>query len=150
MSNLFGLILQSNQKQTQVSNLNLLIINDEGGEIEAIVTVLEKVSRDFTYSVISVEESSLYLSDLACDAILYNYSLQSHYQTPSNPLDKIPFWQKIKKITPLILITDVLGDEIAIECVKAGISGYVLRHKLYTLPTIIEKSIASFFFNNRQ
>lgn len=150
MSNLFGLILQSNQKQTKVSNLNLLIVNDKGGEVEAIVTALEKASRDFTYCVISVEEIPLYLSDLAYDAILYNYSLRNPYQTSSNPLEKISSWQKIKNTIPFILITDVLGDEVAIECIQAGISGYVLRHKLYKLPTILDKAMANFAQKQKQ
>lgn len=144
MSNLFGLILQSNQKQTKVSNLNLLIVSDKGEEVEAIVKALETGSRDFTYRVISVEEIPLYLSDLAYDAILYDYSLPNTYPTSSNPLEKIPLWQKIITTIPFILITDVLGDEVAIECIQAGISGYVLRHKLYKLPIILDKSMAKF------
>lgn len=144
MSNLFGLILQSHQEQSKVSNLNLLIVNDEGTEVEAIVKALEKAREDFTYCSISIGEISMYLSDLAYDAVLYNYSLLNTYQSSPFPLDKPRWWQKIKKVVPLILITDVLGDEIAIECIQAGISGYVLRHKLYKLPIILEKSISSF------
>ena len=150
MSNLFGLILQSHQKQSKVSNLNLLIVNDEGAEVEAIVKALDNTSVDFTYCIVSVDEVSVYLSDLAYDAILYNYSLLNTYQSSPLPLDKLSWWSKIKKILPLILITDVLGDEVAIECIQAGISGYVLRHKLYQLPIILEKSIASFAEKQQQ
>ena len=150
MSNLFGLILQSHQKHTKISNLNLLIVQDEGAEVEAIVKALEKASVDFTCCIVSVDEISMYLSDLAYDAILYNYSLLNPYQSSSLPLDKLHSWQKIKKVIPLILITDVLGDEIAIECIQAGVSGYVLRHKLYKLPMILEKSIASFAQKQQQ
>ena len=150
MSNLFGLILQSHQKQSKLSNLNLLIVNDEGAKVERIVKALDKANADFTYCIISVNDISLYLSDLTYDAILYNYSLLNSYQSSPLPLDKLRWWQKIKKTVPLILITDVLGDEIAIECIQAGITGYVLRHKLYKLPMIIEKSIASFAQKQKQ
>ncbi|MDJ0689941.1 MAG: HAMP domain-containing sensor histidine kinase [Xenococcaceae cyanobacterium MO_188.B32] len=150
MSNLFGLILQSHQKQSKLSNLNLLIVNDEGTKVEGIVKALDKANADFTYCIISVNDISLYLSDLTYDAILYNYSLLNSYQSSPLPLDKLRWWQKIKKTVPLILITDVLGDEIAIECIQAGITGYVLRHKLYKLPIIIEKSLASFAQKQKQ
>ena len=144
MSNLFGLILQSHQQQSQVSNLNLLIVNEQGAEIETLVTALNKASVDLTYCLISVDEISMYLSDLNYDAILYNYSLVDTYQSSSFPLEQLHWWQKIKKVIPLILITDVLGDEVAIECIQAGVSGYVLRHRLYKLPIILEKSIVDF------
>ena len=150
MSNLFGLILQSHQKQSKLSNLNLLIVNDEGTKVEGIVKALDKASADFTYCIISVNDISLYLSDLTYDAILYNYSLLNSYQSSPLPLDKLCWWQKIKKTVPLILVTDVLGDEIAIECIQAGITGYVLKHKLYKLPMIIEKSLASFAQKQKQ
>ena len=150
MSNLFGVILQSHQKQSKISNLNLLIVKDRGTEVEAIVKALEKANVDFSYCIMSVNEISMYLSDLAYDAILYDYSLLNTYQNSPLPLDKLHWWQKIKKVAPLILITDVLGDETAIECIQAGITGYVLRHKLYKLPMIIEKSIASFAQKQKQ
>ena len=144
MSNLFGLILQSQQKLTKVSNLNLLIVNDEGAEVEAIIKALQTADVDFTYCSTSVSDLSVDLSDSAYDAILYNYCLLDRYQTPQYPLIKLHWWQKIKKAIPLILITDLLGDEIAIECIQAGISGYVLRHKLYKLPIILEQSLSIF------
>ena len=40
---------------------------------------------------------------------------------------------------PLILITDVLGDEAAVECVRSGITGYVLRDRLFRLPRLLKR-----------
>ncbi|MGK7935892.1 MAG: ATP-binding protein [Xenococcaceae cyanobacterium] len=154
MSNLFGLILQSDQKQSKISSkiskLNLLIVNTEGAEAEVIVTALEKASVDFTWGIISVNEIPVYLPDLDYDVILYNFSPLNPYQNSPHPLEQLQWWKKIKKVIPLILVTDVLGDEAAIECIQAGISGYVLRHKLYKLPTILETSIASFAEKKKQ
>ena len=150
MSNLFGLILKSNQKQTKISSLNLLIVNTDGAEAEVIVKALEKASIDFTYCIISINEIPVYLPDLDYDVILYNFSPLDPYQNSPHPLEQLQWWDKIKKIVPLILVTDVLGDEVAIECIQAGMSGYVLRHKLYKLPTILETAIASFTQKQKQ
>lgn len=144
MSNFFGLILKSNQKQKKVSNLNLLIVNDEGAKGKEIVKALDEAIENFAYRIISVDQISGYLSDLPYDAILYNYSLFNRYPTSSNTLDRLHWWQEIKNAIPLILVTDILDDEMALEFVQAGISGYILRKNLYRLPTILEKSIASF------
>lgn len=144
MSHRFGLIVPSQQKLTKVSNLNLLIVTDEGAELNAIVEALEIANLDFSYCSTSASEIYLYLSNLNYDAIIYSYGLLHPYKTPDSPLMQIDWWQKIKKLVPLILITDILGDEIAVECIQAGISGYVLRHKLYKLPIILEQSITNF------
>lgn len=38
------------------------------------------------------------------------------------------------KDTPFILVTGVLGEEAAVECVKRGVSDYVLKNRLARLP----------------
>ena len=150
MSNLFGLILKSNQKQTKISNLNLLIVNSTGADVEEILTALDKADVNLTYRVIAVDETPVYLTDLTYDAILYNHFTLNPYHNPSHPLEQIDWWHKIKKVIPLIIVTDILGDEVAIECIQAGISGYILRHKIHTLPNILTKSITSFTRQQKQ
>jgi signal transduction histidine kinase len=51
---------------------------------------------------------------------------------------------------PLILITDILGDEIATQCIQSGVSGYVLKHKLHKLPSILEKALVNFLQYQQQ
>jgi signal transduction histidine kinase len=138
MSNGYGLILQPRQTHRPVSNLNLLIVSDDGVEIDPVIKTLEEAGVSFGYDIASVQECSIYLSQMVYDAIIYNYILCSSEVITKSPLKELEWWKQGKQKIPLILITDVLGDEIAVECVQAGISGYILRQKLFKLPKILE------------
>lgn len=40
---------------------------------------------------------------------------------------------------PFIIVTGTLGDEAAVECVRAGASDYVLKENLARLPMAVPK-----------
>jgi signal transduction histidine kinase len=143
MSKGSGLVLQPRQKLHQVSQVNLLIVTEENADITRIVSTLEAAGLNFFYQVTSARESPFYLSDKVYDAIIYNYYLSDSYQTTASPLDKLDWWYELAPNIPLILITDVLGDELAIECIRSGISGYVLRNNLFKLPDALKNSLTS-------
>jgi two-component system, cell cycle sensor histidine kinase and response regulator CckA len=42
---------------------------------------------------------------------------------------------------PFILVTGTLGDELAIECIQAGVSDYVLKDHLERLPIVVERAL---------
>jgi two-component system cell cycle sensor histidine kinase/response regulator CckA len=43
--------------------------------------------------------------------------------------------------TPFVLVTESLGDELAVECIKQGISDYILKDNLVRLPTAVRHAI---------
>ncbi|MDX2215903.1 MAG: response regulator [Oculatellaceae cyanobacterium bins.114] len=45
---------------------------------------------------------------------------------------------------PLILVTGTLGEEAAVECIKAGMTDYGLKDRLFRLPTMLERSPREF------
>jgi signal transduction histidine kinase len=143
MSKGSGLILQPRQKLHQVSQVNLLIVTEENADITQIVATLEAAGLSFFYQVTSARESSFHVSKKVYDAILYNYYLSDNYQTTGSPLEQLDWWYELAPNIPLILITDVLGDELAIECIRSGISGYVLRNNLFKLPDALKNSLIS-------
>jgi two-component system, cell cycle sensor histidine kinase and response regulator CckA len=72
----------------------------------------------------------------AYDVVLANY--------------RIPDWtglaafQLLKSMhldTPFVLVTESLGDELAVECIKQGISDYILKDNLVRLPTAVRQAI---------
>src|SRR5439155_13348116 len=44
--------------------------------------------------------------------------------------------------TPFILVTGTVGDEVAIECIKAGADDYVLKENLDRLPIAVRRALA--------
>ncbi len=51
---------------------------------------------------------------------------------------------------PLILITGNLGEEAAVDCIKAGMTDYVLKDRLFRLPMVIERSLREFELKRQQ
>ncbi len=51
-------------------------------------------------------------------------------------------WLRSSGLTiPFILVTGTLGDELAIECIKAGANDYVLKDHLERLPIVVERAL---------
>ncbi|AFZ37782.1 response regulator receiver sensor signal transduction histidine kinase [Stanieria cyanosphaera PCC 7437] len=150
MFNSSGLSLQLAPKLNSINNVNLLILTDEVTELEAIIKTLETAEISFTYEATNVEESYLYLDNQVYDAILYNYCSSENDFICESPLERIDWWLTNPIKIPLILITELLGDEIATQCIQSGVSGYVLKHKLHKLPRILEKALINFFHYQQQ
>ncbi len=139
MSNRSGLILQRENKPSTASNVNLLIVTDDFVGTEEIIQTLNEMTVDILYDTVFSHQFPSQLSEYDYDAIIYNYCLSPHRENLISPLKKIENWYGFPRKIPLILITETLGDEIAVECIQSGIDGYILRHKLYKLPKILEK-----------
>ncbi len=148
MSNSSGSILQREKKPSTASNVNLLIVTDDFVGTEEIITTLNKMTVDIRYDTVSSHQFPTQLPEYDYNAIIYNYCLSPHRETVISPLEKIKRWYRFPRKIPLILITETLGDEIAVECIQSGIDGYILRHKLYQLPKILEEVL--FYVDSEQ
>jgi signal transduction histidine kinase len=125
---------------------NLLIMADKNADIKRIVSILTNANLLDNYEVISTNLTDLSIID-NYDAIILNYYPLKNL--PKSPFKQLPWLLELTNKIPIILITDSLGDEDAINCIKSGISGYLLRQKLALLPNIIEESITSFLQKNQ-
>jgi two-component system, cell cycle sensor histidine kinase and response regulator CckA len=63
---------------------------------------------------------------------------------------KLPEWsgmealqelRKAGKQTPFILVTGVLGEDAAVECLKQGVNDYVLKNRLARLPMALRRAL---------
>lgn len=140
MSDVATLILQPQTKPKSLAKVNLLIVVKFPSDLASIVNVLKKARVEFTYKYVSEEmvNSSVLKT---YDAILYQYHRSVGVESP---LEQLGWWYESKQKIPLVLITETLGDELAVECIQAGISGYVLSHKLSKLPDILHNCLLNF------
>lgn len=151
MSEGSGSILQLQPKTTALSNVNLLIVADHSADVQAISKTLKSAGVNFTYDTISISKSANgNFVDKKYNAILYNHYLFPDYQISESPLEKLKLFSQLYQNTPLILITDVLGDETAVELIQSGISGYILRHKIYKLPDVLKTTLVNFILKKRR
>jgi signal transduction histidine kinase len=155
-----GLTLQLEKKLSVVSDVNLLIVTDSHVCLQEIERVLQAMTTvNLNCHNIACDCSSQVILQQKYDLIIYNYTphrntsyaLKSSADSDSlHPISELAWWYNLTPKIPLILITEPLGDEIAISCMQSGIDAYVLRHKLAYLPQIIEKTLASFIEQKNQ
>ena len=144
MSDGSRLVLKVQSKATILSDVNLLIVTDDAADLGNIFSILKSADINFAYDTVAASDPIWDLLDRSYDAIIYSYHVSHNYQAVKSPGQKLKWWYALPKKVPLILITDILGDEIAVELIQSGISGYVLRHQLSKLPDILESAIANF------
>jgi PAS domain S-box-containing protein len=46
--------------------------------------------------------------------------------------------------TPFILVSGTLGDDVAVECIKIGITDYVIKDRLQRLPVAVQRALAEY------
>ncbi|NES81305.1 MAG: GAF domain-containing protein [Moorea sp. SIO2B7] len=145
MSNLSGLILQSKTPSQKTSNLNLLILAASNTDVTLILKSIEAGDLAFTYDIASTYTAyKSLLQKNIYDAVLFNYDQQQKSDCLDSPLNGVKWLHKSGQNIPFILITEGLGDEAAVELIKAGVTDYILKDKLLDLPKIMERSLFHF------
>ena len=144
MSNSSGSILKLSSTATALSNVNLLIIIDNHRHLQKICESLATAGIDFTYDTTSETQLIEACPKNRYSAILYDLSadLSSHHTQMS--LEKLQWWCHFCPQTPLILITEALGDEQAVNLIQSGVDGYLLRQNLAQLPNVLQQTLYAF------
>jgi signal transduction histidine kinase/CheY-like chemotaxis protein len=127
-------------------SLNLLIVEDVASDVELLTLVLEKAKIPFSYqSTDTLIGSKQLLQSHTYDAVIADYRLPQFtaYQV-------LEILQKTGQEIPLILVTGSLGEEAAVDCIKAGMTDYVLKDRLFRLPVVLKRSLREFAMRRQQ
>jgi len=117
--------------------LRVLIVEDDLADAELCQWELKRGGIDFSADVARTCEEFLELVRLKeYDIVLSDYNLRTW-----NALDAIQTLHKEGKDIPVVLVTGSLGDEAAVDCVKKGISDYVLKDRMARLPVAINRAL---------
>ncbi|MEM1170972.1 MAG: EAL domain-containing protein [Cyanobacteria bacterium P01_H01_bin.35] len=126
--------------------LHLLIVEDVMEDVELILRILKSDGIKFTYDI---AESDLdyrqLLKDNVYDAILSDYHLVDF-----DIFEVLELLKKSGQEIPLILITRELEEKEALSILRAGVNNYLLKDRLFTLPIILERTIAEYRLKKEQ
>ena len=133
-------------KMTAESTLKLLIVEDMAEDMELIVLALEAGGVNFKCDTAeTATECRQMLENCEYDAVLSDYRLPAF-----NGLEVLRLMQELGQDIPFILVTGSLGEEAAVECIKAGMTDYVLKGRLFRLPTVLERSLQEYKMRRQQ
>ncbi|MES1024793.1 GAF domain-containing protein [Gloeocapsa sp. BRSZ] len=134
------------QKQNSDLILKLLIVEDVLADVELMVLALETAEIKFTYDAVdNLKDCEQLLHSKSYDAVLADYRLPQFtaYQV-------LELLQQSAQEIPLILVTGSLGEEAAVDCIKAGMTDYVLKERLFRLPMVLGRSLEEFALRRQQ
>ncbi|HKV06258.1 MAG TPA: PAS domain S-box protein, partial [Candidatus Acidoferrales bacterium] len=116
--------------------LRLLFADDEPADIVLCLRELEKAGVKFTADTVSTpKEFAQKLREVAVDVVVSDYRMKGW-----TGIDALATVKQICPDVPLILISGTLGDELAVESIKLGVTDYVLKDQLARLPMAIHRA----------
>ena len=149
MRNLNPELGESKQSAEQRSQryLKILIIEDVESDVELTLLALESTGLYFfTYDITATAIGcQKHLQDHIYDVVLSDYRLPNF-----NGLQAFNLLKQSGQDIPFILITGSLGEESAVECIKAGMTDYVLKDRLFRLPSVLQRALQEFALRQQQ
>jgi len=116
--------------------LRVLVLEDSAADAELMVRELRKSGLSIQWSWVSCEEQYLQALDPALDVILADYGLPGF-----NALAALEHLKRRNLGIPFIVVTGLLGDEAAVDCIKKGATDYLLKDRLKRLGPAVARAV---------
>lgn len=116
--------------------LNVLIVEDSANDAELLIIALRKAGFDPQWK--RVETQADYLASLngKIDLIFSDFSLPQF-----STLRALELLQESNLNIPFIIISGTIGEERAVESMKAGATDYVLKDRLGRLGPVVKRAL---------
>ncbi len=126
-------------KEPQANPLRVLILEDRPEDAELLVHRLERaqISTECVYAATEAEFVEV-LGNRPVDLVLADYSLPQY-----NALEALKELQRRDLDIPFIVVTGSLGEEKAVECMRAGATDYLLKDRLARLGPAVTRAMES-------
>jgi signal transduction histidine kinase len=117
--------------------LHVLMVEDNAIDAQLCLQELKSVgfsaSADVVETALAFEER---LNERSYDVVLADYRIPGW-----SGMEALTLLKKMGKDIPFIVVTGSLGDEAAVQCIKAGASDYILKDRLARLPQAISQLV---------
>ena len=117
--------------------LRALILEDEPEDVELVLRALRQAGYEASGDVARTAEEFIDLvRENSYDVILANYKLATW-----NGMESVEALRREGLDVPVIVVSGVLGDLTAVECIKQGAADYVLKDHLARLPEKVRRAM---------
>ena len=129
----------------------ILIVEHDSTNMELIHNELIKSKINYTSEIVQTKKAYVKaLSNFKPDIILSNYTFPAF-----DGLTAFKINQKLSPETPFIFVSESVGEEVAVELIKSGVSDFVLKESLSTLATKLNHALkkaagSKLSFENKQ
>lgn len=117
--------------------LNILLVENDPVDARLCEAELKRAGMQFHFEVVeTAEDFRSKVDENTYDVILADYNLPGW-----NDLEAFEYLRSKQLDIPFILVSGTIGDEVAVDCIKRGISDYVLKDCLPRLPTAVRRAL---------
>lgn len=117
--------------------LRILFLEDTPEDAELSVATLNEASYDCQWERVETRDEFLErLQTSEYDLVLSDYNLPTF-----DGISAAKLFVDLDLDIPFVLISGTLGEEAAVESLKAGATDFVLKTKLFRLPSVIERAL---------
>ena len=117
--------------------LRVLIVEHSRPDVELILAHLKSMGTRFDATLVEDQQQfRRALGERDFGVVLSDYRLPNW-----TGLDALRELRASGKDTPFVVVTGTLGEEAAVECIKQGVSDFVLKDNLPRLPTVIKRTL---------
>src|SRR5208282_4654734 len=114
----------------------LLVADDNADDAELCLRELKKSDIPFVAHVVSTREDfAKQLQQKSFDVVISDYNMGGW-----TGLDALAIVKDVSPEVPLILLTGTLGDQMAVDCIKMGVTDYVLKEQIGRLPLALHRA----------
>ena len=114
--------------------LRILFVEDNESDVEIEKRLINKDGIHFEDRIVESKEDFISaLTDFIPDLILCDYSLPRF-----DGMRALLLRKELAPLTPFILVTGSMNEEVAVECMKAGADDYVLKQNIIRLVPAIK------------
>jgi signal transduction histidine kinase len=117
--------------------LHFVLVEDNPIDVELAQRALLRAGFDFTSVVVqSAEDFTREITAHRPDLVLADYNLPQW-----SGMEALAILKQLQPDVPLILVTGALGEMTAVECLKNGVTDYILKGALARLPVAIQRAL---------
>jgi two-component system cell cycle sensor histidine kinase/response regulator CckA len=120
----------------ETAPLRLLIVDDDRADVDLCIRDLKKSGINFIALTTSTREDfTLKLRENSIDVVIADYRMKSW-----TGMDALEVVKEVAPGVPVILLSGTVGEELAVDCIKMGITDYVLKHQRARLPMALRRA----------
>src|SRR5688572_19439482 len=118
------------------TRLNLLLLEDSPNDAALMLDVLEEAGFELTSRCVDSQADYLRALDQPPDFILSDFSMPQF-----TARDALRLLQERGLEIPFIVVSGCIGEEMAVECMRAGATDYLLKDRLGRLGHAVSQAL---------
>src|SRR5678816_2753690 len=118
------------------TNLNLLLLEDSPNDAELILDVLEEAGFSVASRRVDSQDEYIRALDQPVDFILSDFSMPQF-----TALDALRLMHERGLDIPFIVVSGCIGEEMAVACMKAGATDYLMKDRLTRLSHAVSQAL---------